>query len=66
MGVDDFVKKSELLSYGKKAGVALSVTGVGPQTASRVLSKMHDEEEEFYQDLLQAKLHYLMTRDFWR
>jgi len=55
-----------MLSYGRKAGIALSVTGVGPQTASRILSKMHDREEEFYQDLLQAKLHYLMTRDFWK
>ncbi|MFQ5951137.1 MAG: DEAD/DEAH box helicase [Candidatus Geothermarchaeales archaeon] len=55
-----------MLSYGKRAGIALSVTGVGPQTASRILSKMHGKEEELYQDLLQAKLHYLMTRDFWK
>jgi hypothetical protein len=54
-----------VLSYGKKACIALSVTGVGPQTASRILSKMHDEEEALYRDLLEAKLHYLMTRDFW-
>jgi ATP-dependent Lhr-like helicase len=51
--------------YGRKATIALTVTGVGPQTASRILAKMHYTEEEFYKDLLEAKLRYITTREYW-
>jgi ATP-dependent Lhr-like helicase len=54
-----------VLSYGKKAIMALEVKGVGPQTASRILGKMHPKEEEFYMDLLKAKIQFLRTREFW-
>ncbi|MFQ5907947.1 MAG: DEAD/DEAH box helicase [Thermoplasmata archaeon] len=54
-----------VLSYGQRAVVALSVYGIGPQTASRILAKMHDEDEEFYQDLLDAKLHFITTHQYW-
>ncbi|MFQ5987182.1 MAG: hypothetical protein ACE5KQ_07480, partial [Thermoplasmata archaeon] len=54
-----------VLSYGRRAVVALSVYGIGPQTASRILAKMHDEDEAFYQDLLDAKLHFITTRQYW-
>ena len=51
--------------YGRKAVVALSVYGVGPQAASRILAKMHREEKTFYDDLYEAKLRYLTTRPYW-
>ena len=54
-----------ILSYGKKAIIALEVRGVGPETAFRILGKMHVKEEEFYMDLLKAKIQYLRTREFW-
>jgi len=54
-----------VLSYGRKAVVALEVRGVGPETASRILGKMHSKEDEFYMDLLKAKIQYLRTREFW-
>ncbi len=54
-----------VLSYGKKALVALQVRGVGPETASRILGKMHTEEDDFYMDLLKAKIQYLRTRQYW-
>lgn len=54
-----------VLSYGKKAVIAQSVYGIGPQTALRLLSKMHDEEQDFYRDLLNAKLQFIITRPFW-
>ncbi len=54
-----------ILSYGKHAVIALQVTGVGPETASRILGKMHVSEEEFYMDLLRAKIHFLRTRQYW-
>jgi ATP-dependent Lhr-like helicase len=54
-----------ILSYGKQAVRALEVKGVGPETASRILGKMHPNEDEFYMDLLKAKIQYLRTREFW-
>jgi len=54
-----------VLSYGKKAVVALEVKGVGPETASRILGKMHAREDEFYMDLLRAKIQYLKNRQYW-
>jgi ATP-dependent Lhr-like helicase len=53
------------LSYGKQAITALQVKGVGPETASRILGKMHTNEEDFYMDLLKAKIQFLRTRQFW-
>jgi len=58
-------KADLILSYGKKAIVALEVKGVGPETASRILGKMHPKEDDFYMDLLKAKIQYLRTREYW-
>ena len=54
-----------VLSYGKKAVIALTVYGIGPQTASRILAEMHDDEEAFYRDLLEAKIRFVTTRQYW-
>lgn len=54
-----------VLSYGKRAIIALSVPGVGPQTASPILASMPATDNEFYFDLLKAKIHYLTTRELW-
>ena len=54
-----------VLSYGKKAVVAQTVYGIGPQTASRILAEMRDDEEAFYRDLLEAKIRFVTTRQFW-
>ena len=58
-------KADLILSYGKQAVRALQVKGVGAETASRILGKMHPTEDEFYMDLLKAKIQYLRTREFW-
>ena len=58
-------KADLILSYGKNAIRALEVKGVGPETASRILGKMHPSEDEFYLYLLKAKIQYLRTREFW-
>lgn len=54
-----------VLSYGKKAVVAQTVYGIGPQTASRILAEMHEDEQEFYRSLLEAKIRFVTTRQFW-
>lgn len=52
--------------YGKKAVIALSVYGVGPQAAARILAKMHRDESAFYRELYEAKLRFVATRPFWQ
>jgi len=54
-----------VLSHGKKALIAFQVKGIGPETAFRILGKMHPSEDDFYIDLLQAKIQYLRTKPFW-
>jgi len=54
-----------VLSHGRKALIALQVRGIGPETAFRILGKMHYDEDEFYMDLLKAKIQYLRTRPYW-
>jgi len=54
-----------VLSYGKQAVVALQVKGVGPETAFRILGKMHPKEDDLYVDLLKAKIQFLRTRQYW-
>jgi ATP-dependent Lhr-like helicase len=54
-----------VLSYGRRAVIAQCVYGIGPQTASRILAKMHDDERSFYKELLEAKLKFITTRPFW-
>jgi ATP-dependent Lhr-like helicase len=54
-----------VLSYGRRAIVAQAVYGIGPQTASRILAKMDEDEESFYRELLEAKLKFIETRPFW-
>jgi ATP-dependent Lhr-like helicase len=58
-------KADLILSYGKQAVRAMQVKGVGPETASRILGKMHPEENQFYMDLLKAKIQFLRTREYW-
>ena len=58
-------KADLILSYGKDAVRALQVKGVGPEAASRILGKMHSNQDAFYMDLLKAKVQYLRTREFW-
>jgi ATP-dependent helicase Lhr and Lhr-like helicase len=52
-------------TYGKLAVLALQGRGVGPDTASRILAKMRDEEIDFLRDVLAAEIHYARTRSFW-
>ena len=55
-----------VLSYGKQGVTALLVWGIGPQTAAQVLAKMHRRDEDFFADLLKAKLKYIQTKPFWK
>ncbi|WP_440950095.1 DEAD/DEAH box helicase [Methanosphaerula subterraneus] len=53
-----------VLSSGKKAVVALSGRGVGPEHASRILATL-TEGDPFYREILKAERHYVQTHQFW-
>jgi ATP-dependent Lhr-like helicase len=70
---DDEMKKLErirrsadmIIVYGKKAIICLAGRGVGPQTASRILARMHLKDDEFYKDILKAEREFVRTHRFW-
>ena len=52
-------------SYGAKAVVALSVYGVGPQGAARILMMRKHDEHSFFMDLLEAQKNFIRTKKYW-
>ncbi|WP_174591780.1 DEAD/DEAH box helicase [Methanocella conradii] len=54
-----------VLSHGKKAVIALASRGLGPESASRVIAKLKEDEDDFYRDILRAEREYVRTRRFW-
>ena len=62
---EDIMRSAELVKeFGKKAVIALSVPGIGSQTAARILMTPYNEEE-FWKALLDAERQYYRTRMFW-
>jgi len=54
-----------VLTYGKKAVIALAAKGVGPRTAAKIISKLALNEREFYKAIVEAEKNYLRTRMYW-
>ena len=52
-------------SHGKQAVIALTARGVGPHNAARIISKLREDEEDFYRDILEQERRYAQTRSFW-
>jgi len=55
-----------ILSYGSQAIISMSVRGIGPVTSYQILSRMIQDEKEFYAALLKAKIQYMKTRQYWK
>ncbi|HIE41425.1 MAG TPA: hypothetical protein EYP80_02050 [Candidatus Aenigmarchaeota archaeon] len=51
--------------YGKKAIVILSGRGIGPATASRILSRLYMDEDEMLKEILKAEINFARTHQFW-
>lgn len=61
----DLIRSAELVKeFGKKAVIAMAVTGIGSQTAARIL-RVPYSEEEFWKALLDAERNYYRTKMFW-
>jgi len=54
-----------VLSYGKKAIIAMAGYGIGPTTATRILSVPYKNEYEFFQAIIEAEKQFIKTRQFW-
>jgi len=55
---------SLVAAYGKRAIMAMAAHGVGPDTASRILS-MEKKGDDFLKEILKAEITYARTRRFW-
>ncbi len=53
-----------VLSSGKKAVIALSARGVGPEHASRILATLADGDA-FYREILKAERTFIQTHRYW-
>jgi ATP-dependent helicase Lhr and Lhr-like helicase len=53
-----------VLSSGKKAVIALSARGVGPENASRILGTLTDGDA-FYREILKAERNFIQTHRYW-
>lgn len=53
-----------VLSSGKKAVIALSARGVGPENASRILATLSDGDA-FYREILKAERTFIQTHRYW-
>ncbi len=70
---EDYLSKPEqarvaglVSSYGRKAVLALSTYGVGPEGAARVLSRLHKSDADLFYDLLQSQKDFIRTKKFWK
>jgi ATP-dependent Lhr-like helicase len=53
-----------VLSSGKKAVIALSARGVGPENTSRILSTL-TEDDDFYREIMKAERNFIQTHRYW-
>lgn len=67
VGLRDERKVASLVSsYGLRGLKALMTYGVGPETAARILSRLHAKDEDLIIDLLDAQKDFIRTRKYWR
>jgi ATP-dependent Lhr-like helicase len=43
----------------------MAARGVGPHNAARIISKLREDEDDFYRDILEQERQYARTQSFW-
>jgi len=54
-----------VLTYGRRFIRALAGKGVGPDTAIRILAQQKEDEDEFYEAILEKEKEYTRTKKYW-
>ena len=63
----EMMKESSLVdAYGFRAIVALSVYGIGIETAARVLKYIRSDYKMFFVDVIDAQKNFIKNRRFWK
>jgi ATP-dependent Lhr-like helicase len=64
----EFIKKSADLAivYDKNAAIALAGRGIGPQTATRILSKPRRNEDDLFKYILEAEREFIKNKKYWQ
>jgi ATP-dependent Lhr-like helicase len=64
----EFIKKSADLAivYDKDAALALAGRGIGPQTATRILSKPRRNEDDLFKYILEAEREFIKNKKYWQ
>jgi len=50
---------------GGKAVMILAGRGIGPDSASRILNRMHTDEDDLLRDILSSEVLYAKNKRFW-
>ena len=53
-------------TYGKRALIALSTYGVGPNSADRILRRLHRDENAFYLDIIEVQKLFIKNKKYWK
>jgi ATP-dependent Lhr-like helicase len=64
----EFIKKSADLAivYDKDAAIVLAGRGIGPQTATRILSKPRRNEDDLFKYILEAEREWIKNKKYWQ
>jgi ATP-dependent Lhr-like helicase len=54
-----------VFEHGRRAVLVLAGRGIGPDTASRILRTLHNDEDEFLRDILDAEILFAKNKRFW-
>lgn len=55
-----------VITYGRKAVIALAARGVGPEQAARILAKLPEKEEDLLKYIFEAEKLFIRTHKYWR
>ncbi|MBI5332273.1 MAG: hypothetical protein HZB65_01755 [Candidatus Aenigmarchaeota archaeon] len=55
-----------IIAYGKRTCICLAGRGIGPETASRILSMLYDTDDKLFRAILEAEKTFARTKIYWK